>query len=250
MTTGVVFFLALFPFKAFAWDAQTVAQFNKANQSYREGHFKDAIAGYRALTEKYPGAGVFFYNLGNSFYRIKDTGSAILAYERARMLDPRDADIRNNLHFVRGLLEYRIEDKRNWYVRAGERLLGCFTGREITFLAALAYFLFMTSWAFVLFFRRDAVFGWKRKSLLVFLIFTAFLAGAKHVQLNVIRDAIVMAKEAEVRYGPSENDKVAFRLGEGLKVYVVDVREDWSRILLANGESGWVPSGRIAEVRR
>ena len=72
---------------------------------------------------------------------------------------------------------------------------------------------------------------------------------AKQIDTSVMRDAIVMSKEAEVRYGPSENDQVAFRLGEGLKVYVVDHREDWSRVILVNGDGGWVQSNQIAEVR-
>ena len=71
---------------------------------------------------------------------------------------------------------------------------------------------------------------------------------AKHVETHIIRDAIVLAKEAEVHYGPSIHDQVAFRLGEGLKVYVLDSRKDWSRILLNNGESGWVKNKEIAEV--
>ena len=78
------------------------------------------------------------------------------------------------------------------------------------------------------------------------LIFLA-LMGAKNVQAHWLRGAIVTAKEGQVRYGPSESDQLAFRLGEGLKLYVMDRREEWSRVLLTNGESGWVRNDQIEE---
>ncbi len=81
------------------------------------------------------------------------------------------------------------------------------------------------------------------------LILAALGAFAKQVQSNLIREAIVMQKECEARYGPSEHDQVAFKMGEGIKVFVMDRREDWDRILLTNGESGWVKQSDIAEVR-
>ncbi|MEK7243343.1 MAG: tetratricopeptide repeat protein [Thermodesulfobacteriota bacterium] len=60
---------------------------------------------------------VFFYNLGNSYFKTKKIGLAILAYERARLLEPRNSDILYNLNYAKGILEYKIEDKRNWYLK-------------------------------------------------------------------------------------------------------------------------------------
>jgi len=51
-----------------------------------------------------------------------------------------------------------------------------------------------------------------------------------------------------VRYGPSSGDQVAFRVGEGIKAYVVDRSEGWSRIILVDGQGGWVRGNQIAEV--
>ncbi len=231
----------------FAWSVQERTDFQKANQSYQQGHYPDAIARYESLAHQHPEA-VFYYNLGNSYFKAGKIGPAILAFERARAMKPGDPDIRRNLNYVRGLLEYRIEDKRNWYLRAAEKFLNGFTSQEIQFLWVLSYFLFIASWALVLFFQRGAPWGWRRKTLLVLLMICTALALGKHLQKNRARDAIVMNKETEVRYGPSDSDAVAFRLGEGLKVYVVDRRSDWSRILATNGETGWVRNSEIAEV--
>lgn len=246
----IFFFLAFLSFLSShlrAWSPEEVEQFEETNKIYREGKFQEAIAGYRGLSEKYPDKAVFFYNLGNSFHRKGDLGSAILAYERAKALDPRESDIRYNLNYAHGLVAYRLEDKRSWYLKAAESLFSLFTAREIYFTAAFFYFLFTAGWAFALW-RREESWGWKRKTIFVLMIFSLVLVGVKEVRRHFIRDAVVMAKEAEVRYGPSDSDRVAFRLGEGLKVYVVDKRDDWSRVLLSNGESGWIKTSRIAEV--
>ena len=242
-------FLFISVSRLWAWTADVHSAFERGNQHYRQGQFNESVSLFQGLAEKNPKTAVFFYNLGNSYYRAGERGRALLAYERALVLAPRSGDTRKNLNYVRGLLEYRIEDKRNWYIRAGEALLKYFTEEEILFVTALAGFFFLAGWAFVLFFKPGLPWGFWRKAALVSLILSLMLAGAKHVQSRVIRDAIVMSKEAEGRYGPSESDQVAFRLGEGLKVYVVDSREGWKRVLLTNGESGWMRDDQIAEVR-
>lgn len=87
-----------------------------------------------------------------------------------------------------------------------------------------------------------------RKTLVVFVVATGALAGLKHVQVDMIRPAIIMANECNVRYGPSEHDQIAFKMGEGLKVFIMDRRADWSRVLLTNGENGWVHHEDISEI--
>lgn len=229
-------------------DAKAEAEFEQANRYYREGSFEKAVEAYTDLTGQFPRSAVFFYNLGNALFRSGATGPSIVAFERAIHLDPRDRDSQQNLQFVRSLLEYKIEDKRNWYLRAGERVLEYFTEKEILFVLLLSLFLFLSSWTFCLFFRGGEPFGWFRKGLLVLVAVNLLLFGAKTVEMRVIRDAIVMTKEASVYYGPSRQDQVAFRLSEGLKLYVIDARSEWSRVLLVNGESGWIENRAIAQV--
>ncbi|MDA9101305.1 tetratricopeptide repeat protein [Omnitrophica bacterium] len=243
----VVVLLAAVGYPLFAWNSTANGDFEKANQLYRQQQYGEAASIYERLTHEYNSA-TLFYNLGNSYFRMGKTGEAILAFERALMRSPRNRDVRYNLNYVRSLLEYRVEDSRNWYLRAGEGLLRYFRPDEIYLMALLAYFLFIASGCFVIYFRRGLPWGWRRKTLLFITVLMFMFWGAKTVQTQVLRDAIVMAPEVEVRYGPSAADQVAFRLGEGLKVYVIDRRENWSRIILTNNESGWVRNDQIEEV--
>lgn len=232
-----------------AWSGEDQGVYEKAHQNYRAGRFEDAAQGYEALWKKYPGAGVLAYNLGNAYYRQGKLGKSILAYERALLVLPRNSDIRHNLERAKEGIQYRVRDNRNWYLKAAAYALNYFSETEVTLALLGAYFIFIAVFAAVIFSNPGVPWGWRRKSLLVILAVLTVLWSAKEIQLRWLRDAVVLASEAQVRYGPSDSDKVAFRLGEGLKVYVVDKRRDWSRVLLTNSESGWVLNSQIAEVR-
>ena len=222
--------------------------FKKANQDYRSAKYSQAAESYESLSVKYPDQAVFFYNLGNSLHRQNQLGTALVAYEQAQALDPRNSDIRANLQFVNGLVQYRVEDKRNWYLKAGQELLDYFTEKEIISMVLWSYLILAASWAFMLFLKPGTPWGWKRKTLLIISSFFFLVGLAKNVEMHFVRAAIVTSSEAPAHYGPSDADKVAFRAGEGIKAYVVDKRDDWSRILLVSGDSGWVRNTQITEI--
>lgn len=233
---------------SYALPPNDAAQFEKANIAYREGKFDEASALYDSLATKYPKEAVFHYNLGNALFREDRRGTAILAYERARRHAPRAEDVRVNLKYVRGLLEYRVDDKRPWFVRLGDGFLGYFTDQEMKLFALIFWLLFLGNWAFDLFFNPESNWGRFRKIVLILALVGAALVVVKEIQQSFFSEAIVTTKEAQVYYGPSVNDQSAFRLGDGLKVYVVGKREGWNQILTPSGERGWIQSDQIAEI--
>lgn len=241
-------FFALLPAASARIGQEEAAIFEKANEAYRAGDFAGAAELYQGLTKASPQSAVFYYNLGNALYRQGKTGAAILAYEKAHVRDPRQQDIRANLKFVRGSLPYVIEDKRNWYIKAGESLLSNFREQEVNILFVFVQALFLSAWLYGRYRKTGQPWGTGRKTLLALTVLFGLFTAAKTVQTHIIRHAIVVAQEAEVRYGPSVEDQVALRLGEGLKVYVIDARKTWSRVWLVNGESGWIKKSQIEEV--
>jgi len=106
--------------------AQNVQQdggrlFDQANVLYREGKHLEAANLYRQLAQESPENPAFAFNLGNALIRLNRLGEAILAYEKAKLAAPRNEDIRRNLQYARGLVGYRVDDKRNWYLQAAEQ---------------------------------------------------------------------------------------------------------------------------------
>ena len=71
-----------------------------ADDAYTKGNYQQAIADYQELLKSGEDVGVY-YNLGNAYYRSDNIPQALLAYERALLLDPSDKAVRFNLDFVR-----------------------------------------------------------------------------------------------------------------------------------------------------
>ncbi len=79
--------------------AQT--DFDKANQEYAQGHFKEAIGGYETLARSGQWSANLFYDLGNAYFRAGDFGRAILNYERALALERHHPEAAANLQIAR-----------------------------------------------------------------------------------------------------------------------------------------------------
>src|SRR6266536_2866836 len=81
--------------------AQGEIEFEKANQEFAQGHFKEAISNYEALIRDGQWSANIFYDLGNAYFRTGDFGRAILNYERALALDRHHPEATANLQIAR-----------------------------------------------------------------------------------------------------------------------------------------------------
>src|SRR6059036_404081 len=86
---------------------EAVRQFEQANQLYRDGKYDQAAGLYEQVISNGYESAALYYNLGNACFKLKNTPSAILNYERAKRLAPHDEDILYNLR----LANLRIVDK-------------------------------------------------------------------------------------------------------------------------------------------
>ena len=67
-----------------------------ANALVESGHTAEAVQISQLVTQGVRD-GALFYNLGNAYYQQGDLGRAIVSYEQAAQLTPRDTDVRQNL---------------------------------------------------------------------------------------------------------------------------------------------------------
>jgi tetratricopeptide (TPR) repeat protein len=222
--------------------------FKAANQLYDAGKFTEAATAYEKIEPK---TAHVYYNLGNAFFRQGKLGFAILNYERARRLAPRDPDILANLRFA----EQRLGvDEVNTSPRAGARFLRSAidsrtsTEWSVYELAAL--------WVMILTVGVCIYFPKIRTGFLVVAVasFVAFAASTFALSYGVIGDrtaphAITVAAETEARFAPMPDSTVHFKLAEGTRVTVREDRGQWLFVERADGQQGWVKSeavGRIA----
>ena len=91
--------------KSTAQDAiQLNTLFFQGNSFYQEERYSEAVKAYEQLVAMGVKSGPLYYNLGNAYFRIGTKGKAILNYERALQLLPRDADVKSNLDYARSLV--------------------------------------------------------------------------------------------------------------------------------------------------
>lgn len=222
-------------------------RFGEANQLYRNGNYVEAARIYEEIAASVPNLEVY-YNLGNTYFKNKQLGKAILNYERARRLSPRDRDVLANLSYANQLIEYKIEDKRNWFLRKTSELIRYLTFYECWLFVLGAYFVFMLG-ILISLVRKQAIALGKLRTLSLLLIFFCSLPLLfQFGERGISRQGVVIEKQAEVRYGPSRSDRIAFRLVEGLAILIDDEKENWFRIRLRDGRSGWVPQSEVAPI--
>lgn len=224
------------PSWAMAPESEKVLQ--AADRAYRDGRYQEAHDGYQRLLGTEGANGHLLYNLGNTAFRLNQTGRAILYYERARMLLPRDADLTYNLGRAREQVRDIVPEPAN-FASTAFFWLGSVTPAEVFWWFAAANVLFCSLLAVRLFYRAEWTYY-----LLFLLLGTWLLAGAsfwlKSRQAGADDRAVVLQAEVSVLAGPDIRDTLLFKLHEGTLVSLERSEDGWCLIRLPDGKRGWL----------
>jgi tetratricopeptide (TPR) repeat protein len=217
--------------------------FFKANQAYREGRFQEAIQGYERLIRSGHPNGHLYYNLGNAYFKTEQLGPAILNYERARLVIPRDADLNFNLSYARDKMRDAIPQSQGFF-QAAFFWLDSLSMGELFLGVAFLNVLFWGTLFMRLFLRME----WTYYLFLILLIFwliggTSF--GLKWYQARSDDRAVVLKKEISILAGPDVRDTVLFKLHEGTIVHHERSEDGWSLVHLPDKKRGWVKSEAV-----
>ncbi|MBT8310877.1 MAG: SH3 domain-containing protein [Flavobacteriaceae bacterium] len=229
--------------------AQNDLVFKEANGLYNQGKYQDAIDMYESILDNGVHSSELYFNLGNANYKLNKIAPSIYYYEKALQLNPRDKEIQNNLAFAQNMTIDAIEEVPevglSKFMKKAINILS-FDGWAI--LAIIMMLLFVG--LFILYYfsyttqRKRLAFIFSNLSLLLMLISLAF-AFQKYGMVQKDRPAIVFSQETEVRSEPNLRSSEAFKLHEGTKVQVLDTVNNWRKIKLTDGKTGWVASSDI-----
>ncbi len=207
--------------------------FQQAGAAYEKGKFADALALYGAAAEGGMTAALA-YNTGNAEFRLGRRGRAVLWFERARELSPRDEDIRFNLRVARA----HISDEGG---SAWEFLDRALTPRELPWAAVILAWLTLVPAGLALW--RRVSWPGARKFVVPCGVLLAVVAAWLVLRERTAAEpwAVVTAAVAEARSGPGENNPVGFTVPEGRRCLVLGFRPGWTEIgVPAQGLKGWV----------
>ncbi len=222
------------------------ADFDEANKLYEAGKYFEAAAAYNALLSSGNKSAEVYYNLGNAYFKDKKTGLAILNYEKALKLAPRDADIKYNLEFARSFIkEAAVEDTLTKFLNS---LYYYLTLNELCILLALAFLSVMGLLTYRLFQKNELSYWLAFSCSIVFCLVLIFSA-LRIFENETTRAAIVIAPSVEAKAAPLETNPASFTIPEGKKVQILNSRKDWVEIFLkSENMKGWIKQEAIAEI--
>ncbi len=222
--------------------------FFEANRAYNNGAFQDAVDGYRRLIEDDRASGHLYYNLGNAWFHLDRLGKAILAYERARLLIPRDSDLAFNLTQARDQTRDETGDT------AAVSFLDILGIENMSRYEAFAVFALLNILFFAVLclriFRKAEWTYYLTIFLAIFVGIGGSVSALKWYESLTDDRAVVIAEEVEVLAGPHPEDTILFKIHEGTVVRHERSEDGWVLLRLSEGKRGWAQADQVERVVR
>lgn len=217
--------------------------FKQANAYYENGEFQTARDTYRKIVEQGEFSPTLFYNLGNTNYRLKENGRALLNYRRALILNPSHAEAKLNEEFLKSSITS---------IPISQSMLDIVFGLlpTATLLPVAAIFFWITILL--------AGMAWFRSlnariltggiiSLVIFLY--SATACVLHIRdYDQQKLAMVVASGAKAKYAPAESSGTLLPVPEGTILKVLNRSGDWAYVVLPDKRRGWIQDESIASI--
>ncbi|HVN85392.1 MAG TPA: BatD family protein [Candidatus Binatia bacterium] len=222
--------------------------FFHANGLYSEEHYADAAKEYERILSGGRDSANLYFNLGNAHFKAGDVGRAILNYERARRLIPRDPDVHANLEYARSLSDPAEETPI--YARLLFPLAERMSSDELLIAASVAYTLLMlllTVGRLMAPAQRTAFVA--SAGVAVVLVLALSSGVYRLLTLDLPTYAIVVAPtEQTVRFEPSANGTAHYAAKPGALLRVVAEREGWLQVARFDNQRGWIEAAAVAKL--
>src|SRR3989339_126527 len=222
------------------------ADFNAANKLYESGKYTESAAAYNTIIGDGNQSAEVYYNLGNSYFKEKKLGLAILSYEKALKISPRDADIKYNLDFARSFIkETAVADAASKIINSIYYYL---TINELSVLLSLVFIMLMGLIIYRIF-RKNELSYWLTFSFSILFGILFVFSSLRILENENTKTAIVISASVEAKAAPIETTPASFTIPEGKKLYIINTRQDWVEVLLkAENIKGWIKKDTISEI--
>jgi tetratricopeptide (TPR) repeat protein len=223
--------------------------FNKANHEYQEQKYAEARDTYQQIITAGIQSSDLFYNMGNACARLGKTGEAVLYYERARKLAPRDRDVATNLrriappdndsrHFALFVPFFWILDSlslREWMA---------------AFLALFVLAGIAGALCFAFPMRRHSVLSRRLfQTIGVASLVLGLFAGTKYYQSEYVVHAVVMKPRVSIFSGPGDKFSQTVSAPEGTRVRRLSFADPaWAKVMLTDGQYGFTEAGNLSPI--
>ena len=265
---GIVTFVLMACSQVMAADARTTAEacWSEGIAAYEAKDYRAAVDNFEHIVELGYTSADLYYNLANSYFKLGEMGAeeglskfsggelgrAVLNYHRALRLDPTMEDARYNLELA---VDYTndTEPLPISFIETlwrGARDVASSNSWGVGSLVMFGLMLGMV----ILYLLSSSILARKVGFFVALLLFVGFIfsiAFALSSRSEVVRDnrAVVMCSDTTpVHASPESGSKVIRQPSQGVTVRVSRSHGDWSEIIFADGEKGWIRSAKIEQI--
>jgi tetratricopeptide (TPR) repeat protein len=233
--------------------AQSVdSLFVKANKLYQQESYIEALKLYEEIENKRVESGALYYNMANIYYKTNQVAPSIYYYEKALKLDPNNKDITFNLDFAQQMTLDNIEAlPKSLGQKFRDNIILKFTYNTWAIIAVSLAFLF--AFLFLLYHfsystsKKRIYFITSILSVIFVSLSVLFSFKNYHYIQNTVT-AIIFAPQAQVKSAPTKSSEVNFELHEGTKVQILETLDNWRKIKIADGKTGWMIEEDLKEL--
>ena len=223
------------------------ATFEAANTAYADGRYRDAVALYQTIIAEQPNTKAsdmarVYYNLGNAQFKQGELAQAILAYERALRLDPRNEDVKHNLRFAQSRITDDIKDN-DFFLSSWTKAVRNSASEEVWRWVSVG--LFVLGLIGILLFLLSPIL-WLRKSAFYIALLALFIslcaglnARSLHQRDTLRNEAIIIQGIVNAKSSPDRSGTDLFTVHEGTKITIRETIGEWANIRVAQYE-GWI----------
>jgi len=227
-------------------------RFSEANGLYTSGDFSGAAAIYRKLYEEGLRSDDLLYNAGNAYFKSGDLASAILFFERARLISPADEDINYNLQIARSRVSDRFEEIPPLFFVRWFDFVSLLTTTNRWAIIAITLFILSLA-AGIVFLTKSRARGrlmtfWLSVAALILTLISISLALRNNSLVNRNGNAVVMCSILTGKSAPGEGGSELFVIHSGTTVTVEESLGEYSEIRLPDGTKGWIKADCIEKI--
>ncbi len=230
------FLRALFLLLSLTGVSLRAASFDEAAAALSSPDYPKAAAALEKIIKVSGPSAARLYNLGNARFRMGEIGPAILAYEKAALISPRDAGIVANLKLARDAAKSPAsQPDRRWW----EQPLHFLSLHEWSWLAAAGAVFVAVMICLAAFSKK-----YRAKSLGVMaaaVCLTVFSAAALVHRAGERSHAVITTADPNLRLSPFEAADSTGSLSSGTMVQVEKTENGWRYVSsLSGGIKGWL----------
>ena len=226
-------------------------RFFEAVTQYQEGRYDLAAEGFLGIAGKGVENADLYYNLGNAYLKLNNLGKAVLYYEKALRMNPREPDLEFNINYARSLLKDKVETAASPVTRIlffWRYMMTRLSIENTALILSLITFLLLTLRTLTKrFFNRSftRIPFFIAAAVTVLFTMTAFY---QFYEDAYVPKGVIVSETAPVRSGLSDDATELFVLHAGTKVAIEDMKDGYVRIFFSSGKIGWIKKSDIGVI--